>query len=121
MMTLAAACSPSAPPPSAPPAAEAAPAAPAITVTLIEPTDNSFSGHIDMFRWSAVDGADAYVLRILGSDGRVVFESPAQTEAEARLPKTVAFEPEAHTWTVTARKAGTVLVTSRASRFTVTP
>lgn len=99
----------------------AAPAKPAASMSLIEPTDGVFAGHIDLFRWSAADGADGYVVRILGSDGRVVFESPALTVTEVRLPKTVALEPEAHTWTVTARKGGEVIAASPTFKFSITP
>jgi len=99
----------------------AAPAKPAASLSLVEPTDGVFSGHIDLFRWSAADGADGYVVRILGSDGRVVFESPVLTATEAHLPKTVALEPEAHTWTVTARKGGDVIATSPMFKFSITP
>lgn len=99
----------------------AAPANPAASLTLVEPTDGVFSGHIDLFRWTAVDGADGYVVRILGSDGRVVFESPVLAATEAHLPKTVALEPEAHTWTVTARKGGEVIATSPVFKFSITP
>jgi len=102
-------------------APSAAPAKPAASLSLLEPTDGVFAGHIDLYRWTAVDGADGYVVRILGSDGRVVFESPALTVTEARLPKTVALEPEAHTWTVTARKGGEVVATSPAFKFSITP
>ena len=111
-----------APAASAPASAPAAPPAkPAASVSLVEPTDGVFSGHIDLFRWSAADGADGYVVRILGSDGRVVFESPVLTATEAHLPKTVALEPEAHTWTVTARKGGDVIATSPMFKFSITP
>ncbi len=123
----AAACGPgepasSGPPPTAPaaPAPRSAPK-PTTTVTLLEPTDGVFSGHIDLFRWTAVEGADGYAIKILGSDGRVVFESPTLTVAEAHLPKTVALEPEAHTWTVTARKGGDVIATSPVFKFSITP
>ena len=110
-------------PPPQPPAAPAPPPAPkpTTTVTLLEPTDGVFSGHIDLFRWTAVEGADSYAIKILGSDGRVVFDSPALTVAEAHLPKTVALEPEAHTWTVTARKGGDVIATSPTFKFSITP
>lgn len=120
------ACGPSTPvaeAPAAKPASApaAAPAKPAASLSLIEPTDGVFSGHIDLFRWSAVDGADGYLIRILGSDGRVVFESPVLTVTEAHLPKTVALEPEAHTWSVTARKSGEVIATSPTFKFSITP
>lgn len=128
MMMMVVACGQSAPAPSSAPAATApAPSAsapapkPSPTVTLIEPTDGAISGHIDLFRWSAAEGADGYIVRILGSDGRVVFESPVLTVTEARLPKTVALEPEAHTWTVTARKGSEVLATSPIFKFSITP
>ena len=114
MIVVAAGCGQTAPAPA--PAAKPAP-----TLTLIEPADGATSGHIDLFRWSAAEGADGYVVRILGSDGRVVFESPSQTATEAHLPKTVALEPEAHTWNVTARKGGDVLVASPVFKFTITP
>ncbi len=104
-----------------PPAAAAAPAKAPASLTLIEPVDGVFSGHIEVFRWTAVEGADGYVVRILGSDGRVVFESPVLTVTEAHLPKTVALEPEAHTWTVTARKGGEVIATSPVFKFSITP
>ena len=103
------------------PAPSAAPAKPAASLTLLEPADGVFSGHIDLFRWTAVEGADGYAIKILGSDGRVVFENPALTAAEAHLPKTVALEPEAHTWTVTARKGGEVIATSPMFKFSITP
>jgi hypothetical protein len=126
MMMMVVACGPSAPAPTSAPAATApaspAPAAkPAATVTLLEPTDGAISGHIDLFRWSAAEGADGYIVRILGSDGRVVFESPSLTVTEVHLPKTVALEPEAHTWSVTARKGGEALVASPVFKFTITP
>ncbi len=119
MIVVAAGCGQTAPAPA--PAAPAPAAKPAPTLTLIEPADGAISGHIDLFRWSAAEGADGYVVRILGSDGRVVFESPSQTATEAHLPKTVALEPEAHTWNVTARKGGDVLVASPVFKFTITP
>jgi hypothetical protein len=115
----------SAPAPASTPApAASAPAAapkPAATVTLLEPIDGAIAGHIDLFRWSAVDGADGYVVKILGSDGRTVYESPAAPAIEVHLPKTVALEPEAHTWSVTARKAGAVIATSPTFKFQITP
>jgi hypothetical protein len=107
-----------------PPAAPAAPAAPkpATTVTLLEPTDGAMGGHIDMFRWSPVQGADGYVIRIVAVTGnRVVWESEPMAATEARLPATVALEPEVHTWSVTARKGSTALATSATQRFTITP
>lgn len=107
-----------------PPAAPAAPAAPkpSTTVTLLEPTDGAMGGHIDMFRWSPVQGADGYVIRIVAVTGnRVVWESEPMAATEARLPATVALEPEVHTWSVTARKGGTALATSATQRFTITP
>ena len=107
-----------------PPAAPAAPAPPkpASTVTLVEPTDGAMGGHIDMFRWSPVDGADAYVIRIVTVTGnRLVWESEPMTATETKLPATVALEPEVHTWSVTARKGGTALATSATQRFTITP
>lgn len=110
---------PAASKPAAAPAA--APAKPAASLSLVEPTDGVFSGHIDLFRWTAAEGADGYVIRILGSDGRVVFESPVLTVTEARLPKTVGLEPEAHTWSVTARKGSEVIATSPTFKFSITP
>ena len=79
-------------------------------------------GHIDMFRWSAVEGADGYVIKITAVIGdRVVWESPEMTATETKLPATVALEPEPHTWLVTARKAGQPLLTSATQKFTITP
>lgn len=111
-------------PPPAAPAAPAAPAPPrpATTVTLLEPTDGAMSGHIDLFRWSPVDGADGYVIRIVALTGnRVVWESAPLTVTETKLPATVALEPEAHSWSVTARKGTEVLATSPTYKFTITP
>jgi hypothetical protein len=113
----------SAPAPAAP-AAASAPAAPATatTVTLIEPAEGAMSGHIDTFRWAPVEGADSYVIRIVAVTGdRVVWESQPMTVTETKLPTTVALEPEVHTWNVSARKGGNVLVTSATQRFTITP
>jgi hypothetical protein len=105
----------------APPAAPAAPK-PATTVTLLEPGDGAMSGHIDLFRWSPVAGADSYVIRIVALTGnRVVWESEPLTVTETKLPATVALEPEAHAWTVTARKGAEVLATSPTFKLTITP
>ena len=119
-----------APAPAPAPVAEAVPATPppaaapkpAGTLSLLEPIEGAMGGHIDMFRWSAVDGADGYVIKITAVTGdRVVWESPVITATETRLPATVALEPEPHTWHVTARKAGQPLVTSAVQKFTITP
>ena len=80
------------------------------------------AGHIDTFRWEPVAGADGYVIKIVAVTGdRVVWESAAMTATETKLPATVALEPEVHTWTVAARKGGSVLVTSAPQKFTITP
>jgi hypothetical protein len=107
------------PAPASTPAPAAAPAA--STITLLEPAEGAFAGHIDSFRWSPVQGADSYRVKISSAAGRVVWESPTLTTAEAHLPGTVSLEPEAHVWQVTALKGTDVLVTSTAGRFTVTP
>ncbi len=92
------------------------------TLSLLEPIEGAMGGHIDIFRWSAVDGADAYIVKIQAvQDGRVVWESLALTTTETKLPSTVALEPEPHIWQVTARKAGQPLVTSATQKFTITP
>lgn len=106
-------------PPPAPPAPPAAPR-PAAAILLLEPADGAMGGHIDVFRWEKVDGADEYVIRIQASDGRVVWEAPL-TVTETRLPATVALEPEVHAWSVAARKSGSVLATSSTNKFTITP
>ena len=116
----------SAPAPAAAPAPVAAAPAeapkPVGTLSLLEPIEGAMGGHIDMFRWSAVEGADAYIVRIQAvQDGRVVWESPALTTTETKLPATVSLEPEPHTWQVTARKAGQPLVASATQKFTITP
>jgi hypothetical protein len=106
------------------PAPPSAPAAPklATTVRLIEPGEGAMGGHIDTFRWEPVDGADDYVIRIVALTGdRVVWESAPMAATETKLPPTVALEPEVHTWSVAARKGGSVLVTSPTQRFTITP
>jgi hypothetical protein len=116
----------SAPAPAATPAPAAATPAeapkPAGTLSLLEPLEGAMGGHIDMFRWSAVDGADGYVIKITAVTGdRVVWESPVMTATETKLPATVALEPEPHIWSVTARKAGQLLATSATQKFTITP
>jgi hypothetical protein len=115
----------SAPAASSAPVAAPAPAAapkPAGSVSLLEPTDGAMGGHIDVFRWSPVEGADGYVIRIVAVTGnRVVWESDPMTVTETKLPATVALEPEVHTWSVTARKGGATLATSATQRFTITP
>lgn len=128
-LVLAAACGGSqAPNPSSsatPSPSASAPAAvpkPAATITLVEPIDGAMSGHIDTFRWSPVAGADGYVITIRAVTGdRVVWESTPMAATEAKLPATVALEPEVHTWTVSARKGSEVLATSALQRFTITP
>jgi hypothetical protein len=110
-----------APPPAAP-APAPAPPKPAGTVTLVEPGDGAMGGHIDMFRWSPVDGADGYVIKIVAVTGnRVVWESAPMKQTEAKLPATVALEPEVHTWSVTALKGTETIATSPTLRFTITP
>ena len=116
----------SAPAPAAAPAPVAAAPGeaprPVATLSLLEPIEGAMGGHIDIFRWSAIEGADAYIVKIQAvSDGRVVWESPALTATETRLPTSVALEPEVHTWQVSARKAGQVLVASATQKFTITP
>ena len=110
-------------PASAPaPAAGAAAAKPAGVVALVEPVEGAMSGHIDTFHWSAVEGADSYVVKIVAVTGdRTVWESAPLTVTEAHLPATVALEPEVHTWTVTARKGSEVIATSAVQKFTITP
>ncbi|MBM3807689.1 MAG: hypothetical protein FJW22_05780 [Acidimicrobiia bacterium] len=106
----------------APATASAAAPKPAGTVALIEPSEGAMGGHIDMFRWSPVEGADNYLIIIKAVTGdRTVWESPVMTATETKLPTTVALEPEVHTWSVTARKAGQVIATSAIHRFTITP
>jgi hypothetical protein len=110
------------------PAAPAASPAPAVdakptgTLTLIEPAEGAMGGHIDTFRWSPVDGADAYVIKIVAVTGnRTVWESAPMPGTETHLPTTVALEPEVHTWTVSARKGSEVMATAGPQRFTITP
>ncbi|MFM8535120.1 MAG: hypothetical protein ACKOEC_16270 [Acidimicrobiia bacterium] len=113
-----------APAPAAPPAAApaAAPAEAPKPFSLVEPIEGAMGGHIDMFRWSAVAGADAYVIKIVAVTGdRTVWESAPLTVTETKLPATVALEPEVHTWMVTARKGSEVLATAGPQRFTITP
>jgi len=130
VVVAAAGCGQNAAPPASTtstPAASPAPAPaaapkPSGTITLIEPAEGAMSGHIDTFRWSAVEGADGYVIKITAVTGnRVVWESAPMAATETRLPATVALEPEVHTWTVSARKGSEVLVTSPAQKFTITP
>lgn len=129
LITLTVACGggapASAPAPATAPAPVTAPAEapkPVATLSLVEPIEGAMGGHIDMFQWSAVEGADAYIVKIQAvSDGRVVWESPALTATEIKLPTSVALEPEVHTWQVSARKAGQVLVVSATQKFTITP
>jgi hypothetical protein len=110
------------PPTAAAPPAAPAPPTPATTLTLLEPIDGAMGGHIDTFRWSPLEGADGYVIRIVAVTGnRLVWESAPMTETETRLPATVALEPEAHSWSVSARRGTDVLATSPTQKFTITP
>jgi hypothetical protein len=113
---------PAAAPAPAPAAAPAeAPKAPA-NLSLLEPIEGAMGGHIDMFRWSPVAGADGYVIKIVAITGdRTVWESAPIAATETKLPATVALEPEVHTWTVTARKGSEVLATAGPQKFTITP
>ena len=115
------AASPAASPTTPPAASSAAPAAPGV-VKIVEPAEGSSSGHIDLFRWTPVEGATGYRMRLTAStDGRTIWESPVVAATEAHLPNTVALEPEAYVWTVTAMKGDAVIATSPTSRFAVTP
>jgi hypothetical protein len=109
-------------PPAAGTPAPADASKPAGSVTLVEPIDGAMAGHIDTFRWSPVAGADGYVIKIVAVTGdRVVWESAPMTTTETKLPSTVALEPEAHTWSVSARKGSEVIATSPTLKFTITP
>jgi hypothetical protein len=130
LVVAAAGCGQDATPPAATgsaPAASttaAAPAAPkaAAAISLIEPAEGAMGGHIDTFRWSPVEGADGYVIKIVAVTGdRVVWESAPMAATETHLPPTVALEPEVHTWSVSARKGAEVLTTSPVQKFTITP
>ena len=113
---------PSASPAPSAPATPADAPKPAGVVALLEPIDGAMAGHIDTFRWSPVSGADAYVIKIVAVTGdRVVWESQPMAATEAKLPATVALEPEVHTWSVSARKGTEVLATSATQKFTITP
>jgi hypothetical protein len=111
---------------SAPAPGAASPAAPAPTaaapLTALEPGDGTFAGHIGTFRWSPVEGADGYRLKLTAAtDGRAVWESPVVPKPELELPATVGLEPEAYVWQVTALRGSESLQTSRTFKFTVTP
>lgn len=89
---------------------------------MLEPSEGSSSGHISLFRWVAVEGADGYRMRLNATaDGRLIWESPVVSETEVHLPNTVAMEPEGHVWQVTALKGGAVVAQSVPTRFAVTP
>ena len=120
---LTVACSQGAAPSAAAPASASAtsPAPAPGVVTLLEPAEGAFSGHVDTFRWAAVVGADGYHLKVSTLAGRVVWESPLIAAAEGHLPATVSLEPEGHVWQVTAMKGAEAMATSAAGRFTVTP
>ncbi len=98
-----------------------APSAAAPVISLTDPPSGAFAGHFDSFRWTAVDGADAYRMKITSGDGRVVWESELLKTAEAHLPSSVSIEPESYFWQVTALKGSSTLATSAQSKFTVTP
>jgi hypothetical protein len=127
MMSLAVACggnqnASQAPAAAAPAATPAAAAKPAPSLTLVEPGEGAMGGHIDTFRWTPVEGADGYVIKIVAVTGdRVVWESAPMAATEAHLPPTVALEPEVHTWSVTARKGSQILATSPTQTFRITP
>ena len=107
--------------PAAPAPAATAPAAPGV-VAIIEPAEGSSSGHIDLFRWSPVEGATGYKMHLAAStDGRTIWDSPVLTTTEAHLPNTTALEPEAHVWSVSALKGDAVIAESGTHRFLVTP
>jgi len=126
-LVFTAACggSPEAPAPAATAAPAAAPAASPATpgvVAVIEPSEGFSSGHISVFRWSPVEGADGYRMRLNATtDGRLIWESPVMQETEAHLPNTVAMEPEGYVWQVTALKGDAVMAQSAPTRFAVTP
>ena len=116
------AAAPATPAPAAEAPAAAPAAAPAGVIIPLEPKEGSSSGHIDLFRWQAVPGAESYVVKVTAvTDGRVLWESPTLTTAEAHLPNTIALEPEAYFWQVTASAGGKPVAETGAIRFLVTP
>lgn len=126
LVTVACGGSPEPAAPAATPAPAAEPAAPAAStapvLTIIEPAPGSSSGHISLFRWEPVAGADGYRVRVTAAtDQRVVWDSPVMAETEAHLPNTIALEPESYFWQVTALKGDQVVVASAPTRFLVTP
>ena len=130
LFTIACGGPPEAPAPAATPAPTNAPAstpAPSATpaagiVAVIEPSEGFSSGHISLFRWSPVEGADGYRMRLNATtDGRLIWESSVVPETEAHLPNTVAMEPEGYVWQVTALKGGAPIAQSVPTRFAVTP
>jgi len=117
------------PEPPAPAVSKPAPAANAASggaksaeLKVLEPGEGTSSGHISVFTWTAVEGADGYRMHLAAAtDNRTIWDSPVLTTTEAHLPNTVALEPEAYVWQITALKGTEVLATSPLSRFTVTP
>jgi hypothetical protein len=106
----------------APAAGASAPAAAPGVVEIIEPAEGSSSGHVDLFRWQPVTGATGYRMHLTAAtDGRTIWDSPVLTTTEAHLPNTIALEPEAHVWSVTALKGDAVIADSGTHRFLVTP
>jgi hypothetical protein len=124
LVVLTTACGGSQPaaPASAPAAGGSAPAAAPGVVEIIEPAEGSSSGHVDLFRWQPVTGATGYRMHLTAAtDGRTIWDSPVLTTTEAHLPNTIALEPEAHVWSVTALKGDAVIADSGTHRFLVTP
>jgi hypothetical protein len=106
----------------APAAGSTAPAASPAALKVLEPGEGTSSGHISVFTWTALEGADGYRMHLAAAtDNRTIWDSPVLNTNEAHLPNTVALEPEAYVWQITALKGNEVLATSPLSRFTVTP
>jgi hypothetical protein len=73
------------------------------------------------FRWSTVDGAESYRVRLFREDGLLLWTSEAMTENRADWPGELPLEPGRYFWDVEALREGRSIVHSPPQAFVRAP
>lgn len=72
------------------------------------------------FQWTAVDGADNYVVDLLDESGEILWTSPSTVETGIDWPASVPLDPGLYYWRVTSQALGHDPVSSSLVSFEVT-
>mgnify|MGYP002399839309 CR=1 FL=1 len=105
------------PRPDAPPVERAGESAP--IVVIVAPTDQArISPAVPLvFTWEAFAEAEAYDVVVQRSDASTVWRSPRASSPSITMPADLALSPGRYYWQVSAYRGGTVIASSRLSRF----